>query len=157
MGVALVGVATGKVSNRVTLLSGTTYTVPAGVTSLNVSLFGGGGGGTNTSTTSSAQSGGFHVAGVAGMAGQVVHSVISTNPGATIAYAIGAGGSTASTGGSTTMTGATTAAGGLGGGSTGTQAAGQFNGGSGAAGTSSSVAGTGATGGAGCIVVEYWA
>ena len=152
MGVALVGVATGKVRYATSLLSGTTYTVPAGVTSLNVTLFGGGGGGTNTTLSGSNL---YHVAGVQGQPGQVVSSIVSCSPGASIAYAIGAGGSTAAQGGTTTFTGATSASGGLGG-STGTQAARQNNGGSGAAGTSSSVAGTGATGGAGMIEIEYW-
>ena len=87
---------------RTTLTSGTSYTVPAGVTYLNVTLCGAGGGGD---------------AGYAwlGRGGQVVTSTLSVTAGASIAYAIGAGATTSNaTGGNTTFTGATTASGGTG-------------------------------------------
>jgi hypothetical protein len=101
----------GKTTVTAMLTSGTSYTVPAGVTSLNVKLVGGGGGG-----------GGSNIQqGVDGEGGTIAASTISTTPGATITYAIGAGGTggaynqNGGTGGTTSMTGATSATGGIGG------------------------------------------
>ena len=71
--------AGGKVRYALTLLSGTSYTVPAGVTSLNVTLAGGGGGGGSSTTSSWA---------TFGNPGKVVSSIVSTTPGATITYSI---------------------------------------------------------------------
>jgi hypothetical protein len=130
-----------KTMYRTTLLSGTSYTVPAGVTYLNVTLTGGGGGsggtgagGTNGSSggtttftgansavggrggaassngdsvqgaagTSNTGEGGGPTTGVystsgvhqspKGLTGAVISSTLSCTPGASITYAIGAGG-----------------------------------------------------------------
>jgi hypothetical protein len=152
-----------KTMYRTTLTSGTSYTVPAGVTYLNVTLVGGGGGG----------GGGYddnagYTRDVAetGCGGQIVSSTLSATAGASIAYAIGAGGaggargSNGSVGGNTTFTGATSASGGNQGntptsnGFTGTAGQSSSNGGIGGGWSSGNVGGTG---GAGCIYVEYWA
>jgi hypothetical protein len=125
----------GKTSFYVTLLTGTSYTVPAGVTYLNATLCGGGGGAGGGAT------------GPRGQGGQIVTSVVTTTPGASIAYALGAGGGTGSQGGTTTFTGATSAVGGLGSSSTGTAGFCNPNEGNLA----------GVTGGAGAILIEYWA
>jgi hypothetical protein len=142
--------AAGKTRFLTTLTSGTSYTVPAGVTYLNVTLQGGGAGG--ASGTRNAHSG----------AGQMISSTLSTTPGASISYSIGGGGSGAAGGGSgaggtTTFTGATSAGGGNGvnSGSTanaGTSAAGYPNQGL-AAGESGY---NGGGGGSGRIDIEYW-
>lgn len=107
----------GKTAYRTTLTSGTSYTVPAGVTYLNVLCVGGGGGagasyGNYTNSTSNAQASG----------GECIRSIVTTSGGSTISYSIGAGGSGAaatsapgSAGGTTSFTGATSAAGGNGG------------------------------------------
>tara|TARA_R110000868_G_C10453001_1_gene726574 strand:- start:16 stop:492 length:477 start_codon:yes stop_codon:yes gene_type:complete len=148
--------AASKTMFRTTLTSGTSYTVPAGVTYLNVTLVGGGGGGGGNSFDSHANF---------GQGGQVVSSTLSATAGNSIAYAIGAGGASPSgvgaTGGTTTFTGATSATGGTGGrkvanasatGGAGTSTMAASNGGGG-----SDAYGIGGTGGAGCIYVEYWA
>jgi hypothetical protein len=59
MGIAVIPApsAASKTMFRTTLTSGTSYTVPAGVTYLNVTLYGGGGGGTGFSTDSASPSG----------------------------------------------------------------------------------------------------
>jgi hypothetical protein len=178
--------AASKTAFRTTLTSGTSYTVPAGVTYLNVTLYGGGGGGgsfgngdsstaagvggTTTFTGADSASGG--VAGISaalnqnssinnagsssnqpsntgyggggafssvslgatsqntlpvginltpGGNGKIISSTLAVSPGASIAYAIGAGG----TAGSSTAS----------------------NGGG---------AGTGGVGGSGKIEIEYW-
>ena len=137
--------------NITTLTSGTSWTVPAGVTQINVTLQGGGAGSFASSSTNQS---------IPGNPGQMVSSTLTTTPGASIAYAIGAGGAggststSASTGGTTTFTGATSALGGTvgttGAGSNGTDQAGFNNG--------ATIAPTfGKTGGAGRIDVEYWA
>lgn len=143
---------------RTTLTSGTSYTVPAGVSSLNVTCIGGGGGGPGANSAST------H-GGQRGHGGQIVHSIVSTTPGASITYAIGAGGNgttgpgTATVGGSTTFTGATTAVGGNGGGSydgsTGQIGISANNGGG--AGGYDGVSRNGGAGGSGCVIIEYWA
>jgi hypothetical protein len=144
------------------LTSGTSWTVPAGVTYVNATLIGGGGaGGGGGSSSSWSPLAGF------GQGGQITKTTVTTTPGATITYSIGAGGTAAANrtsaggpGGSTTFTGATTAAGGK-------EAAKQLSGdsyvGLSGFGTASNggTAGSGeytigAAGGAGCIELEYW-
>lgn len=155
MGINSVPPATPKTRYITTLTSGTSWTVPAGVTYVNVTLRGGSGG---TAYQTPGRAGG----------GQVIMSNTTVTPGGTATYAIGAGG-TAGTGasadggagGTTTFTGATSATGGAGGvyGSTIGQAY--------AATANNSVdnspyakgtsAANGVVGGAGSIDVEYWA
>jgi hypothetical protein len=146
-----------KTRYQLTLSSGTSYTVPAGVTYLNVTLVGagggagstgGGGGGAGGSTTftgaTSASGGGGGAntssgdsptpvrygdggergtvntgSGMAGIgsAGQIVSSIVTTTPGASISYSIGSGGSSGSSAGY----------------------------------------GHGGPGANGCIIIEYWA
>jgi hypothetical protein len=147
----------GKTMYRTTLLSGTSYTVPAGVTYLNVTLMGGGGG--------AAGGGGSAAQASPGLSGQVVSSIVTTTPGASITYAIGAGGgggnpsAGGSAGGTTTFTGATSASGGTQG-----RYNANLNTDSAQAGTYATnggivvpITGTGLSGGAGSIVIEYWA
>ena len=135
--------AASKTMFRVTLTSGTSYTVPTGALYLNVKTFGGGQGG-NAS--------GNGLNGLDGNTGQVIASTLSSTPGNSIAYAIGAGGTTSpvGSGGNTTFTGATTATGGSAAGPTGE---GADNGGRGA---QSGVTGP-SNGGSGKIEIEYWA
>ena len=146
-------VASSKTAFRTTLTSGTSWTVPAGVTYVNVTLFGGGQAG-----GSPANAGGtdYGQRGIVGNGGQVVSSIVSTTPGASITYAIGAGGtgSTAAigaSGGNTTFTGATTAAGG-----SHTGAVGQGAGNGGGAGIWAGAPNNGGNGGSGKIDIEYW-
>ena len=75
--------AGGKTMFRTTLTSGSSYTVPAGVTYLNVTLVGGGGG-----------AGGCYISQISGpgLGGSVISSTLTVTAGATITYAIGAGG-----------------------------------------------------------------
>jgi hypothetical protein len=133
--------AASKTMFRTTLTSGTSYTVPAGVTYLNVTLYGGGGsggtynsvngntGGTTTFTGATSAPGGVGGAGISGgntmnglaaqanssqggqvgqyissvtmfrgqqgYNGSVISSTLSVTPGASISYAIGAGGASA--------------------------------------------------------------
>jgi hypothetical protein len=144
-----------KTMRRLTLTSGTSYTVPAGVTYLNVTLVGGGGGGGGTSCSNNGASD--------GLGGQIMSSTLSATAGASIAYAIGAGGSGSSgagpgsTGGTTTFTGATSALGGNPGtlydGNAGRGGEVTDNGGRGG----SEANRNGGAGGAGSIIVEYWA
>lgn len=143
--------AAGKTRFITTLTSGTSYTVPAGVTYVNVLLQGGGAGSYATSSTNSS---------IPGNPGQMLRSIVTTTPGGSIAYAIGAGGAGASSpssaviGGTTTFAGATSALGGTvgttGNGANGTDQAGLNNG-------ATVAPTTGKTGGAGKIEVEYWA
>ena len=153
--------AGGKIQKRETLTSGTSWTVPTGVTDINVLLVGGGGGaaGQGTSTENQGAS--------RGQPGASIWSTITTTPAASISYAIGAGGtgganSTTSggAGGNTTFTGATTAAGGVGGAYGTTPGAGSTsianNGGISPTVSQSVSAQPGGAGGAGFIFVEYW-
>lgn len=150
-------VASGKVMYRTTLTSGTSYTVPTGVTYLNVTLVGGGGGGAGGVTANSNY-------GRPGHGGQIVHSTLAATAGASITYAIGAGGSgtsgqgTGGTGGTTTFTGATSALGGQGGASYDGLAAraGIIANNGGGAGGYDGVSRNGGTGGSGSIIIEYW-
>jgi hypothetical protein len=147
--------AAGKTMYRTTLTSGTSYTVPTGVTYLNVTLVAGGGGGCNSIGTDRV--------GHPGLPGQVISSTLSATAGASITYAIGAGGAggaeggaSGGTGGNTTFTGATTATGGNGAifGSASTATAAGTTANNGGAGQNYFAAGTG---GAGKIDIEYWA
>ena len=153
--------AASKTMFRTTLTSGTSYTVPAGVTYLNVLLVGGGGGAGGSSGPSSTIRNSVATA----TPGESIYSTLSATAGASIAYTIGAGGSGAGgggdnggAGGTTTFTGATSALGGRGGvvGSDGATGRISFvtN-----EGKNSSTAGSngGGSGGSGFIVVEYWA
>ena len=140
--------AAGKTRYVVTLLSGTSWTVPTGCLYVNATLIGGGGNGGAGSGS------GAGSAGQLGQGGQIVTTNLATTPGASITYAIGAGG-----GGSTTLTGATTAVGGTTGtsgaggiGNVGTAGASAGNGGAGGMGGNA-----GGTGGQGKIEIEYWA
>jgi hypothetical protein len=143
------------------LTSGTSWTVPAGVEYVNATLIGGGGAGGGGGSSS-----GWAIGGP-GQGGQITKATIATTPGASITYAIGAGGAAAAnrtsyggSGGSTTFTGATTALGGqfgpkfLGGDS------GPGHSGFGSALNGGTMGGgeyaVGAAGGAGCIELEYW-
>ena len=91
-----------KVRKVETLTSGTSWTVPTGVEFVNAKLVGGGGGGGNRGDRIAQD----------GVGGQVIETSLSTTPGASIAYAIGSGGSGAgantdtsgSSGGTTTFT-----------------------------------------------------
>ena len=149
-----------KTMRRLTLTSGTSWTVPAGVTFVNVQLIGGGGssagGYGNASTTSGTGN---------GHPGESIWSTVSTTPGASIAYAIGAGGAavdfnlSGNNGGTTTFTGATSAAGGNGGksgvgNSVGTRGTDANNGGYSILSQNNNVFGN--SGGAGQINIEYW-
>lgn len=132
------------------LSSGTSYTVPAGVTYVNVTLVGGGGSGASGNNSST------------GNPGASVVSNLTTTPGGSIAYAIGAGGAQGSSntsgndGGTTTFTGATSAVGGNKGARDETVKAGTptFANNAGAQAFNSAYAG--GAGGAGYIIVEYW-
>ena len=143
--------AAGKTRYQTTLTSGTSYTVPTGVTYLNVTLRGGGAGGSGCASGS----GYPNPTGLKGCGGQVKSSIVTTTSGASIVYAIGAGGAGAGTGsygsagGSTTFTGANTASGGDG--ASGTTGPSADNGGNGG------LAGNpGYSGGSGSIDIEYW-
>ena len=123
-----------------TLTSGTSWTVPAGCTYVNATLFGGGAGGGSS-------------AGQFGANGQRIATKVTTTPGASITYAIGAGGGSNTAGGSTTFTGATTAVGGIaynagGAGTTGGAGAGSQGG--------FSTPTANGSGAAGKIELEYW-
>ena len=137
----------GKTRRVVSLIDGSSWTVPAGVTYVNAKLFGGGGGGGNYA--------------VEGRGGRVIATLVTTTPGASISYSIGAGGAGGSNapgdGGTTSFTGAVSAEGG----STNInnshsrptnwEAAG--NGGGTVAANNGSA---GAVGGSGKIELEYW-
>lgn len=147
-----------KVLKKEMLTSGTSWTVPSGVEFVVATLVGGGGGG-GGGNQSSYERGGM------GLPGASIISTVNTTPGASITYAIGAGGSGGgsgggSAGGTTTFTGATSAPGGNGG--TGTSnTAGPVgsisfanNGGGNGAGSGTNI--PGGAGGSGFIILEYW-
>ena len=142
--------AASKTRYVVELLSGTSWTVPAGCLYVNATLYGAGGGGGGSNGSSNP--------GSDGRGGQVVITNLATTPANSIAYAIGAGGSAQSAGGNTTFTGATTATGGALGAPSGH---GGYTGGSGSngEGAGNGAGGGGAaggTGGSGKIALEYW-
>ena len=156
-------VAGGKTRYLTTLTSGTSWTVPAGVTYVNVTLVGGGGGSSGNGFSNPTV-----ILGSRGGDGSIVSSTLSTTPGAAITYAIGAGG-TAGTGngagspggggagGATTFTGATSASGGAGGGTAAGSAYRGAGGNGGNAPIGYTVSAGGSTGGSGSIDIEYWA
>lgn len=152
MGAATIPAASGgKTRFALTLTSGTSWTVPAGVTYVNVTLQGGGSGSYGATSGNT----------IPGQPGSMISSTFAVTAGASITYAIGAGGAggsnsvVPSVGGTTTFTGATSAPGGLVGGTTQAGAPGTpqggFNNGASANASISNV-----SGGAGRIDVEYW-
>ena len=149
--------AASKTLKKVTLTSGTSYTVPAGVTEINVLLVGGGGGAAKVVPS-------YYSTGIGeGHPGQTVWSTITTSGGSSINYSIGAGGTggsvnTGGTGGNTTMTGATTANGGNGGVYDGSALAASYSFANNGGKTPCAVdgGGNGGAGGQGYIEVEYW-
>lgn len=158
MAVSVFPVPTSKTRKVETLTSGSSWTVPAGVTYVNATLIGGGGGG------GSAQNQGDFTYTIAqpGHGGEIISTTVATTPGASISYGIGAGGAGASSaqsdgsvGGNTTFTGATTATGGNQGnsraGTVGTAYLSANNGGNASRGNNNAGAG-----GSGCIILEYW-
>jgi hypothetical protein len=156
MAVTLSGLSGGKTRRVVTLTSGTSWTVPAGVTYVNATLIGGGGGGANYT--------GSGYVSVPPLSGQKITTNVATTPGASISYSIGAGGShggfdsNGGAGGTTTFTGATSAVGGSGGirfGNTGA-ATGIVGNSGGNYGQPGAGGGTPGVGGAGLIELEYW-
>ena len=155
---SLVAASGGKTRYVVTLTSGTSWTVPAGVTYVNATLIGAGGGGAS-------YTGSGYVA-VEATSGQEITTNVATTPGASIAYSIGAGGTGGTgagsndggVGGTTTFTGATSATGGGGGkyfGSGTSGRAGRDGRTSGNFGQMTTGA-TGGVGGSGSIELEYW-
>jgi hypothetical protein len=80
------------------LTSGTSYTIPAGVTKIKATVVGGGGGSSSTSAN-----------GTGGGGGGTAVKYFTVTPGASITYAVGAAGTAGSNGGASTVTvGATT-------------------------------------------------
>jgi hypothetical protein len=168
MAISYKTLASSKTRYVVTLTSGTSWTVPTGCTNINATLQGGGGAG-NVTYGSSGTGGNQN-----GMPGQMITTNFNTTPGASITYAIGAGGIagvsgsspvTPGNGGTTTMTGATSAVGGVAsvetsatstGGVYGTSQAG-FNNGGGAVQSFGSSTTYSGVGGNGQIIIEYWA
>lgn len=147
--------AGGKTRYVETLTSGTSWTVPVGVEYVNATLIGGGGSGGKPENADN------RIA-TNGYGGQIITSNVTTTPGASIAYTIGAGGAGQSSndtsgnvGGNTTFTGATTALGGNNGEARGSNTAmagltaNNFSYGAGFASNSGA-------GGAGQIILEYW-
>jgi hypothetical protein len=144
------------------LVSGTDYTVPAGVTYVIATLQGGGGGGAGKGATAAD----FH--GTSGQPGNQRITTVTTTPGSTISYSIGAGGTAAATnglggdGGNTTFTGATTADGGAGGagavqsGRPGSSGGGSNNAGGGSGSNQGGSGLGGGAGGIGYIKLEYF-
>lgn len=108
--------ATSKIARKVTLTSGTSWTVPAGVTAINVTCVGGGAGGMGGGYSST----GWGQFTPQAVGGQIITSTVNTTPGASISYSIGAGGTgqglsgspQPGAGGTTSFTGATSASGG---------------------------------------------
>jgi len=125
--------------HTVTILSGTSWNPPAGVTSVIATLFGGGTGSAGITATA------------LGSGGQKVTSTVAVTPGVPVTLAIGAGSAYNSTGGTTTFTGATSA---LGGNANSGGAVGQ----TGDSASNWGVAGSSGTpiGGNGKIELEYW-
>jgi hypothetical protein len=159
MAISSANAAAAPATRRIeTLTSGTSWTVPTGVTYVNAKLIGAGGGGGGAYA-------GNYTSGAFGQGGTIIETTVSTTPGASITYAIGAGGSggtgggsagSGTSGGSTTFTGATTASGGSGGvsnlgGSTAGQSGYSANNGGQGGNT-----GAGGAGGAGVIYLEYF-
>jgi polygalacturonase len=151
-----------QVLTTLTTSSSSPWTVPAGVTSIEIQMWGGGGGGGGVSVSTS----GSYGAGGGGGGGAYTATILTNlTPGSTIAFSVGGGGvagpSTGTANGgagtNTTFTGATTAKGGSGGGGTSTAGVagaggaggtgGAYHGGNGAAGTSTTSGGGGGSAG----------
>jgi hypothetical protein len=139
-----------------TLTSGSSWTVPANVSYVNVTLVGGGGGGGTGPNTYGGQR-------QDGPGGQIILTTVATTPGDTISLSIGAGGTAAlntgtdgGAGGNTTFTGATTALGGSGGKGTAVARNAATNGLSASNGGSTNHREESGAGGTGCIIIEYW-
>lgn len=155
MAISSANAAAAPTTRRVeTLTSGTSWTVPTGVTFVNALLVGGGGGG--------GPADGSAAVGQMGGPGDSIETTVTTTPGASITYAIGAGGGSGAAGGNTTFTGATTATGGGKGAKTinsstvGANGSISYanNGGLGAVSGNTNTAG--GSGGSGFIRLEYW-
>jgi hypothetical protein len=84
-----------------TLTSGTSYTVPAGVTKILVEVVGGGGGGGNANNSNSENGRGS--AGGGGGGGGYTRKLLSVTPSTSISYSIGSGGTAETNGGQTTF------------------------------------------------------
>lgn len=82
MSVSGVGPGALGVRQFVTLSSGTSWTVPAGVNFVNVTLIGGGGGGGYSGSSQ-------YSFGCYGSGGQIITSTVLTTPGSSITYSIG--------------------------------------------------------------------
>ena len=143
-------------STTLTPSSTSPWTIPPGVTTVTVQMWGGGGAGGGA-----LGSGGAFGGGGGGGGGYTTSTLTGLTPGNTIAFSVGAGGTgsaggNGTSGGDTTFTGVTTAGGGVGGvaaqtSTAGTGGSGAFNGGAGDAGTS--IFGGGGGSGAGTDVV----
>jgi hypothetical protein len=139
----------GGFANFTVLTSGTSYTVPSGITKIKVTVTGGGGAGANVSANTARAGGG-------GGAGGSSIKIFTVVAGSSYTYAIGAGGTvaagtdgTGNTGGDTTFTvGAATITGSGGAGGAG-QTAGNYFGGLGGAASSGDINISGGGGGAG--------
>jgi len=84
----------GAIGTQVVLTTGTSWTVPAGVTNISIECWGGGGGGGNRTTLNGRGGGGGAYAKV---------NSYAVTPGAVIPISIGAGGGSAANGGNTTF------------------------------------------------------
>jgi polygalacturonase len=156
------------VGATLTTSSNSPWTIPPGVTAIQVQMWGGGGGGGGVSVST----GGSYGAGGGGGGGAYTISTLTgLTPGGTIAFSVGASGAAGPStgnanggaGGNTTFAGAITANGGAGGGGTstagvagaggagGTANAPGFKGGNGAAGGSTTSGGGGGSGGTNSI------
>ncbi len=137
------------ITTTLTTNSTSPWTVPPGVTSIQVEMWGGGGGGGGVSVSTS---GGYGAGGGGGGGGNTLTTLGGLTPGSTIAFSVGAGGTAGpstgaangGTGGNSTFTGATTANGGAGGGGVSVNST---AGAGGAGGTGTYSGGAGATGG----------
>jgi hypothetical protein len=149
MGATSIPAISPKTRYVVTLTSGVSWTVPAGVTYVNATLFGGGQAGFAPGSAGGTD---YGQVGRAGNGGQVIATNVSTTPGAAVTYAVGAGGTgNGGSGGNTTFTGATTASG-----ASSTGAVGQSAGNGGLAGNYVGSPVNGGAGGSGKIEIEYW-
>jgi hypothetical protein len=154
--------AASKVRFVDTLTSGSSWSVPTGVTNVNVTCVGAGGAGGGLSSSTYTQV-------PDGLGGQILSRLLSVTPGGTVSYSIGAGGtgSGGSNGGAggTTSFGSVSASGGLGGqipaggagAKTGPSAQAGLISPNGGQGLQALVgSGIGGPGGAGYVIVEYW-
>jgi hypothetical protein len=146
--------SSGKIFKRESLTSGTSWSVPTGVTNVNVTLVGGGGGGSVGATDTGR--------GQQGQGGQITHSTLTVTPGSSISYSIGTGGAggtsdAGGSGGTTTFTGATSALGGLGGNRyDGVASRNGITANNGGTGGGRDTTRSGGAGGTGAVIIEYW-